>query len=202
MASIATAENYFVTINQLTAHNTVSAHDETAQPIQQPSIFQSLEPLLPYSPFIVFIFLFIAAFYIQVVNRVRNLKNVTAALVLAIMLASIPTVLTYVGQGSRQTASAGPDEIPREVRVQADTSTAVLISWRTDAKHIGVVKLGPAPFSQKTALVYMTTNDQEEVQMHTIRVDRLKKGTSYEFEILSGTTWYDNAGKYIQFTAR
>jgi hypothetical protein len=199
---VASAADYFVTIDELSAHNTVSAHEETVQPVQQPTVFSSLQPLLPYTPFVLFALLFVVAFGIQVVNRARNLKNVTTALVLALLVASIPMILTYINQGSPQTAKAGPDEIPREVHVQADTQSSVLILWRTDAKHVGVVKLGPAPFAQNSARAYITNNHEEEVQMHTVRVTGLKKGTTYEFEILSGITWYDNAGKYVQFTFR
>ena len=196
---IASAANYFVAINELTAHNAAVTNEETVQPTQQSPLFHSLEPYLPYTPFVLVALLFVIALGIQVINHAKNLKNVSAAFVLALLVAGIPMVLNYVGQGSRQTANAGPDEVPREVRVQPNTSSSVLISWITDAKHIGVVKLGPVPFGEKTAFVYLADNHMEEVQMHTIRVDRLKTGTTYEFEILSGTTWYDNAGNYIQF---
>jgi len=200
MASIDTATNYFVAINELTAHNAAVTNEETVQPTQQSPYFHSLELYFPYAPFVLVALLFVIAFGIQVVNRARNLKNVSAAFVLALLVASIPMVLNYIGQGSRQTANAGPDEIPRQVLVKSNTPTSVLISWTTDAKHIGVVKLGPVPFSDKTALVYLSENHTEEVQSHTVRVYGLKKGSVYEFEILSGTTWYDNAGNYIRFT--
>jgi len=200
MISTVTASNYFVAINELTAHNTAVTNEVTIQPAQQSPFFHSLEPFFPYAPFVLVALLFVIAFGIQVINRARNLRNVTTAFVLALLVASIPMVLNYVGQGSRQTANAGPDETPRQVRVQPNTSTSVLISWTTDAKHIGVVKLGPVPFSDKTAFVYLAKNHTEETQTHVIRINGLKRGLTYEFEILSGTTWYDNAGNYIQFT--
>lgn len=200
-APIATAVNYFVTINQLTAHNTVSAHEETVQQTPQSPLLHLLEPFFPYAPFVLVALLFVVAFGIQVVYRARSLKNISTALVLAVLVASMPMMLTYVSQGSRQTVSAGPDEIPREVRVQANTPSSVIISWRTDAKHVGVVRLGAVPFAAQTPRVYLA-NNREEVQMHSVSINGLKKGTTYEFEILSGTSWYDNGGKYIQFTAR
>jgi len=200
-APLASAVNYFVTVSELTAHNTVSAHEEKVQPVPQSPIFHSLEPFFPYAPFVLIALLFVVAFGIQVVNRARNLKNVTTALVLALIVASIPMVLTYISHGSPQTTNAGPDEIPCEVRVKPDTISSVVISWRTDAKHVGVVRFGAAPLAAKTPRVYLA-NNREEVQIHTVSIGGLKKATTYEFEILSGTTWYDNGGKYIQFTFR
>jgi hypothetical protein len=202
MNPVMTASNYYVAINELSAHTTVSTQQNSVQPVAQSSLLHTLSPYLPYLPFVLFAVLFMGAFYIQVVNRVKNLKNVTTSLAIALMLASIPSVLTYISQGGGQTAHAGPDEIPRELRVAKASPTSVFITWKTDAKHIGVVKLGPSPFSDQTSFVYLADNHTEEVQMHSIRVDRLKPGTPYEFKILSGSTWYDNAGKYVQFTQR
>ena len=192
------AVNYFVTIDQLSAHNTASAYQEVAQPEPAPLV-SGLSPLLPYAPFVLFALLFVVAFGLLVVNRAKNLKNMTTALVLALITASIPTVITYVGQGSRQEAKAGPDEIPHEMHVRPDTASFAVITWRTDAKHTGVVRFGASPLSPQTARVYVA-NDRAEVAQHEIRIGGLKKGRTYEFEILSGTTWYDNAGTPIRFT--
>jgi hypothetical protein len=199
-APYVSAANYFVTINELTAHNTGSIQEKTVQPTRQSPYLHSLEQYLPYTPVVLVAFLFIVAFGIQMINRLRTYKYVLSALVLVLMLASISVVLTYIGQVNQQITNAGPDEIPREVRVQKESLSSVLISWRTDANHIGVVKLGPAPLTEEHAFVYLASNHTEEVQIHEIRVERLKPGTTYEFEILSGKTWYDDGGKFIQFT--
>ena len=192
------AVNYFVAINQLSARSTNTSQEQIIQPTPSP-LTNILMPMLPYAPLVLFILLFVAAFGLLVVTRVKNLKNMTTALVLALITASIPTVITYIGQGSRQTALAGPDEIPREVRVSPDSVAYAVISWHTDAKHTGVVRMGPAPLNVQTARIYIA-NDRTEVTDHSIRIGGLVKGKTYEFEILSGTTWYDNGGKYIQFT--
>lgn len=198
--SVAIATNYFVSINELSARTTASTQEEVVQPTPS-MISQSLEPFFPYTPFILTAVLFIAAFGILIVNRTKSLKNLTTALLLALMTASIPTVISYIGTGSRQAVNAGPDEIPREVRVTPDTPSFVIISWKTDAKHTGVVRFGAAPLSNQTARVYIA-NDRTEVTDHSIRIGGLTKGKTYEFEILSGTTWYDNGGTYIQFTQK
>jgi hypothetical protein len=192
------AANYFVTVSELTAHNTASAQKDVVVPSLS-SMVNTFSPLIPYTPFILVALLFVVAFGILVSNRVRNFKNITTALVFALMVASIPTVITYISQGSRQTAKAGPDEIPRDVRVAADTPSSVLILWRTDATHTGVIRLGAAPLETQTACVYIADN-RASVTDHSVRIGELKKGKTYEFEILSGTTWYDNKGSYIRFT--
>lgn len=197
-APAAVAANYFVTVNELTAHNTASAHEEVVVVSPSP-LASTLTPFIPYTPFVLFGLLFVIAFWILVVNRVRNLKNVTTAFVFALMVAGIPTALTYINQGSRQEVKAGPQEVPRNVRVAPASPTSVRISWETDATRVGVVRFNKIPFSLQTARVYIADN-QESVRAHSVEIDRLVKKESYEFEILSGTTWYDNGGKYIQFT--
>jgi hypothetical protein len=194
----AIAANYFVTISELSAHNTASAHDTV---IEAPpsTITDTLAPFLPYTPFILFALLFVIVFGIFIINRVRNLKNVMAAFMVAFMLASIPTLLTYIAHGSRQEVKAGPEEVPRNVRVAPASPTSVLISWETDAARLGVVRFGTAPFTLQATRVYIADN-QKSVRTHSVEIDKLVKKETYEFEILSGTRWYDNAGSYIRFT--
>lgn len=192
------AVNYFLTIKQLTVHNTAPAHEETVRPSSLP-LATTLEPFVPYAPFVLSALLFVAAFAILVVNRAKSLKNITIAILIAFMSASIPTVISYVGQGSRQTANAGPEEIPRNVRVATVSPTSVLISWNTDAARVGAVRFGKVPLTTQTARIYVADN-QESANKHTVEIDLPENKQSYEFEILSGATWYDNGGKYIRFT--
>ncbi len=194
----AVATNYFVTIRELSAHNTASAHETVIEAPPSP-IASTLAPLLPYTPVILFGFLFVIVFGIFIINRVRNVKNVTTAFILAVMLASIPTLLTYIARGSRQEVNAGPEEVPRNVRVAPASPSSIVISWETDAARVGVVRFSKAPFSLQTARVYLA-NNQSLVRTHSVEIDKLVGKESYEFEILSGTTWYDNGGRYIKFT--
>lgn len=189
--------NYFLTIKQLTAHNTASAREQVGAPSPSP-LASTLMPFVPYAPFVLSALLFIVAFGILVVNRAKNLKNITIAILIAFISASIPTMISYVGQGSRQTANAGPEEIPRNVKVVPVSPTSVLISWNTDAARVGAVRFSTSPLTSQSARLYLADN-QEAVRIHSVQIDSLAS-QSYEFEILSGTTWYDNGGKYLQFT--
>jgi hypothetical protein len=193
------AVKYFVQIQELTAHNTVSASENVVSAPRQSSLVSMVEPYAMYAPFVLSGLLFIIAFGMFFMNRVHNWKNVMTAFILALMIAGIPTILTYVGQGSRQNVTAGPEEIPRNVQVTPASPTSVSISWETDAARVGVVRLSKTPFTLQTARVYIADN-QASVRTHSVKIDRLIKKESYEFEIMSGTTWYDNNGAYIRFT--
>lgn len=192
------AVNYFITVGELTARNTVSAHEEVVQ-YSPSSIADTLLPFIPYAPFVLSGLLFIIAFGMFFMERVHNWKNVMTAVIVALMVAGIPAILTYVGQGSRQTANAGPEEIPRNVSVAPVSPTSVLISWNTDAARIGAVRFGKTPLTSQNARIYIADN-QESASKHTVEINFLEKKQSYEFEILSGATWYDNGSKYIRFT--
>jgi len=192
------AVNYFFTIKQLTAHNTASAHEQIVTPSPSP-IVDTLLPLAPYAPFVISGLLFVIAFGMFFMNRIHNWKNVTIAVIVALMIAGIPAILTYIGQGSRQTANAGPEEIPRNVRVAPVSPTSVLISWNTDAARVGAVRFGKVPLTSQAARIYVADN-QKPANKHTVEINSLVSKQSYEFEILSGVTWYDNNGKYIRFT--
>lgn len=193
------ATNYFVQIQALTAHNTVSASERVVSAPQQSSFVGMLQPYAMYAPFVISGLLFVIAFGMFFINRIHNWKNITTAFVLALMIAGIPAVLTYVGQGSRQAVKAGPEEIPRNVQVMPAGTTSVLISWQTDAARIGAVQLGKAPLSPVSSRLYLADNRQA-VRVHSVQINALERGASYEFELLSGATWYDNGGKYIRFT--
>lgn len=193
------ATNYFVQIQALTAHNTVSASERVVGAPRQSSLVSMVEPYAMYAPFVISGLLFVIAFGMFFMDRVHNWKNIITAFVVALMIAGIPTVLTYVGQGSRQAVKAGPEETPRNVRVIPAGTTSVLISWQTDAARIGAVQMGKAPLTSTSSRLYLADN-QKPVQVHSVQINSLERGASYEFELLSGATWYDNGGSFIRFT--
>jgi hypothetical protein len=193
------AVRYFVQIQELTAHNTVAASEKVVEVSPQSSFVSMVEPYAMYAPFVISGLLFIIAFGMFFMNRMHNVKNVITAFVVALMIAAIPTMLTYVGQGSRQSVKAGPEEVPRNVQVTPAGPTSILILWQTDAARIGAVEIGKAPFTPQSARLYLADN-QEPVRVHSVQIGSLVSKQSYEFEILSGATWYDNEGSYIRFT--
>ncbi len=193
------ASTYFVQIQELTAHNTAAVSHKVVQAPQQSFLVSVIEPYAMYAPFVISALLFVIAFAMFFMDRVHNWKNIIGAFVIALMIAGIPAVLTYVGQGSRQAVKAGPEETPRSVQVMPAGMTSVLISWTTDAARIGAVQLGKAPLLPVSSRLYLADN-QQAVSVHSVQINSLERGTSYEFELLSGATWYDNGGKFIKFT--
>lgn len=168
--------------------------------------FQDKESVLPsvatskiviFGPIIIFILLFIAAFGIQIVGRILNRKQIISALVIALMFASIPTVLNSLQNGVRFIQYASPDEIPKNVKVKQSGVNSVLISWQTDAEKIGGVRIAPNPYSREKQKFYIA--DYGKIQkIHQVEIGRLDKGL-YMFEIFSGTSWFNIDGNFLQF---
>jgi hypothetical protein len=194
------AANYFVTVNQLSARNAPQTSEELAQTKTVVST-SSLAPYMPFASLALFILLFVAAFGIQVTNGVRNARHVITAFTIALFAASIPLILSYIQLGTGQTVRAGPEEIPRNVRVIQLSKNSSRISWNTDAPRIGVVRIGEVPMTEINSRI-VVANERQSVQEHIVDVPGLMDGHRYEFEILSGHTWYDNNGRFIQFLFR
>lgn len=194
------ALNYLVSINQLSARNAPVTQEEIAVAKQLPFL-EIFSPYIIYAPFVLFVILFAGAFMFQMQNRMKNLKNISMAIVIAVFAASIPTMLTMTQTGVHQAAKAGPEEVPREVIVQKIPDGGIIITWNTDAIKFGSVKISKIPAVNTAPFVYVGDN-QVPVKNHTVKIPTLTQNQAYEVEILSGNTWYDNAGKPIEFVYR
>ena len=131
------AAKYFATVNELSAKVEAKTQEETTQ-TQTPSRFEALTQYVPLAPFVLFALLFVVAFGIQVVNRVKTAKSIVTAVMIAIFAASIPATLTYIETGARQEVKAGPQEIPRNLLVGPGSSDSIVVTWETDAQAIGL----------------------------------------------------------------
>lgn len=191
------AVNYFVSIDQLTAHNTVKAEESTRLP-SQASTVATMGQFSPFMPFVLFGLLFCIALGIQLTNRFRDSKHILMSVLISFAVASIPAMLAYVGEGGRQQVTASPQEIPKHVVVQRRDATSVFVTWNTDAPTIGVIRLWGTPPVDGGRL--FVANKQAEAGEHTVLIDGLTGKNEYQFQILSGTTWYDNNGQNIRFT--
>jgi len=189
--------NYYFTVYALTPKEATS--DQQQEQIEAQVLQES--PLLPslmvYAPFLLFFALFIGAFGIQVVNKAWTLKRTMIALVIALFAASIPFALSTMQQGSLYQAKAGPDEVPRNVRIQQLSRTNTLVTWDTEADKIGAVRVGLAPLTDQTGKIVIGDLGKQ-VKVHTVHLEDLKLGSDYELEIFSGTTWYTDNGKVMK----
>lgn len=192
------AVKYFASVAELSAKTEGNTQTQTIQS-QSPQLFDAFDEYLPIAPFVIFGLLFVIAFGIQVANRVKIARSIVTAMTIALFAASIPATLTYLQQGSRQAVNAGPEEVPRNVLVSPGSSDSIVVSWETDAQAIGLVRLGKIPLTADTGRAYLA-KDQQKTRTHTVEIKGMVNNQSYEFEIFSGNTWYDNNGAYITFT--
>jgi hypothetical protein len=195
--SVQIAVTYFAAMSSLTQKpigQTSSLSIEEPDTILPPS----LSPLVTYAPVILFFALFISAFGIQLMRKVRDVKRILTAFAIAFFAASIPTVLTVMQQRSVSQTHAGPDEIPRNIQVTGYNETAAVVVWHTDTGKIGAVRLSKAPYSPENSIMYIADNGREATD-HRVILSDLKPGTNYQFEVFSGTAWYDHNGTPIRF---
>lgn len=192
------AENYLVTVQSLSPQP-VEATEQNPPEFEDNTMSSLFSPYTTYAPVILFFALFISAFGILIIHRVRNWKATFTALVVAALAASIPLVLTTIEQGTRQQALAGPDEVPRRVRIVQRTTDSVTVFWETDAVQYGAVRVGPAPLSEPTSYVYVADMGNK-VQSHVVTLPKLDHGIVYEAEVFSGTQWYANGEQLLRFT--
>lgn len=191
------ALNYLVTINQLSAHNAPNIVEEQVQVLPMP-VSKMVSPILPYTPYILFIVLFVAAFSLQVMNVMRSSKNMIVTILLALFAASIPTALNYIENGSRQNVNASPEETPRMIQVQGAGPNSIRISWTTDAEKLSIVKMAKKPLTETNGYIYMGQGSTH-VKQHSVTIEKLARNQAYQMEILSGSSWYDNAGVPVEF---
>lgn len=191
------AVSYFAAMSSLTQKSSGQTSSIT---IEEPDtiIPPVFSPFIPYAPVILFFALFISAFGMQLIRKVLDARRIITAFALAFFAASIPTVLTVMQQRSVSQTHAGPDEIPRNVTVTRHADYAVVVAWHTDAEKIGAVRVSTAPFTQDTAVTYIADNGAK-VRDHSVILSDLKPDMTYQFEVFSGTAWYDHNGIPISF---
>jgi len=201
--SIMTFKNpgdYYLAITALTPKEVVVTEEQTVSTYDLPASQRIIMDLIPL-PFLLFGIVFICVFGFQIIHSAISIRRTVIAVVLALFAAGIPFMMKSLEQGTHQLPKAGPDEIPRNVRVVADVYTSVTIAWNTETPQIGAVRMGTAPFSLSNTFT-VNGDEGKAVMKHTVRVDRLEKGKTYEFEVLSGNRWYDDSGKYLQFMVK
>jgi hypothetical protein len=188
--------NYYTTVFALTPKDTVSEtrQDEAGQTgVPLPSS----PSWLIYAPFLIFFVLFAAAFGLLMYNRVWNAKRILLSFFIAVTFAAIPYVTGTIRNGIGSQTNAGPDEIPRNVKVIKHDANSILVTWETDADKIGAVRFGLIPFNVNQTTVIMDGTGIRKKQ-HSIMIDIIKPG-SYGLEIFSGNRWYDQNGTPLEF---
>jgi hypothetical protein len=191
------AGNYYLQVYALTAKETTSG---AGSPNDLGGI-PTASPYLIWLPYIVFFILFISAFGLLIANKIWNWKRIAGAMVLAGCLAAIPYVISAINRDMATVYRAGPEERPKQIEIIRQSKDSVIINWLTDTESVGAVRYGTIPFTQNTAKV-IVTDAGTAVGKHTLKISGLKPNTAYGLEIYSGSHWYDNQGKALEFKTR
>jgi len=191
--------NYLMEVKALT-----KSHDENSfvSSDKQLNINQehNILGLAIFSPFIIFLIIFVSAFGIQIINRILSRKQIISALVIALMLASIPTILNSIRSGVRFTQYASPDETPINLKVEMITTGSIAVTWQTNIPKTGGLKIAPYPLKESDMKFYIANEGKTTIN-HQVKLENLDR-RSYVFEILSGTSWYNHNGSYLRFDIR
>jgi hypothetical protein len=189
-------EKYYLALSSLTPKDALAQTPiagTSGLPLGTETAFVAL-----YTPVAVFIIIFITVFGIFLVGRIRNWKMGITAFLLALTLAATPYALNVMKYGVDGAVNAGPDEIPRNVRIVPLSKTSVQVVWDTDTPKIGAVRMSPEPYAIENARIIIG-NSRDKTTSHAVLIDNLVNGKTYECEVLSGSRWYDNKGNLLVF---
>lgn len=120
-------------------------------------------------------------------------KLKTIIIVLILFLTGIALVLGINFVRNYLSGAAGGEE-PKNVRVQADASSAT-ITWQSEKESIGVIEYGTSQ-----ANLLLRAVESQATTVHRVVLTPLKENTTYYFRIRVGESIYDNNG--IPYTFR
>ena len=106
-------------------------------------------------------------------------------------------ITPLIGQKSRAPAGLGNLSIS-EVRITNVRNGCVSISWITDSPSTGHVNFGPTTALGSTA--YDDRGDSTVDDTHHVTLSGLSPDTTYYFDVVSGSTVYDNGGVHHTVT--
>lgn len=129
--------------------------------------------------------------------RLNKIKNIGSFLFLLFMASTIPIGVLLTRQSTQIESSASPTYIPKNVIITNVTATSFTLLWETDKSGYGVIRLRSQPEQSPLAKIYQET-ETEDTYQHSLTISDLVPQTTYYFEILSGDTWFDNAGQPLK----
>ncbi len=192
-----TAGSYYSSIQALTAKD-VQATTQNGGANVAPDLSFLFSPYILYACLAIFFTLFIGALVVQIKNHVLDWKRAATSLTVALLLALTPLTIRSLLQTTVLQSQASPDEVPKNVTVYQITANTVQISYETDAQKTGAVRYGLAPLSESQSLTAVADSGAKR-QKHLVILNNIRPAVVYEYEILSGSKWYTNKGKSMQF---
>lgn len=139
----------------------------------------------------VFIFsaVLLVGMVILLVTRTNNLNKTLIVISIAFLTSIIPLGLRSLNRETQVTSQAASVNTPHSLIIDQVTQDGFNLSWQTDTPSVGTIRLKAR--DEPPALKRILTEDSNiEIKTHFIGILGLMPGTVYEFEILSGDTWY------------
>lgn len=188
---------YYGSIVELTPKN-YSTETKAFEP-QDSGYGWLYSPYLYYVVGIAFVVFLAGAIIIQALHKLLDLKRLIGTFVLALFISSIPLAMRTSLEATRYVIKAAPDDLPRQIEIEQVAQTVVNVRWKTQDKKLGSIRISEAPFSESTSWLVIA-NAGIPMTSHEVHIEGLHKQKTYEFEILSGKTWYNHNGQPIRLT--
>ncbi len=187
---------YYASVQALTIKETTN---NTSLP---PAIDDSLLSLL-FSPYLLwgclalFFVLLLGGLGMQIAKRILDIKRTAATFVVALIIALLPYSMKTALEVTTIRTFAGPDEVPRGIKINQSSTRSFTVNWKTETAKTGAVRIGVTPLSETNSQVVIGDLGQKTTS-HTVKLEDLQPGIEYEIEILSGKAWYNDDGKPIK----
>ena len=127
----------------------------------------------------------------------RKKLKIPTLLALLFLLLGVGGGVVLIKRGPDWFAGAGPEVLPKQVKVTNITDSSFTVSWVTDEATVGFLLYGPDAEPSLTA-----TDDRDQLSgqpssflTHHITVKGLNPATNYLFRINSGSKSFDNNGQ-------
>jgi hypothetical protein len=147
---------------------------------------------LPLSLAIFFILLTLGIVAL-LITKVHDFNKILTISFLALVTSSIPYGTKLVTETTSLQTKATVTEIPQNMTITQLTSTGFTVTWQTADPTYGVLRIRQQ--AQKTGdQKVFTGQNQEASTTHSLTVNNLLPATTYYFEILSQSVWYNNNG--------
>ncbi|MEK7185979.1 MAG: Ig-like domain-containing protein [Patescibacteria group bacterium] len=118
-------------------------------------------------------------------------KRIPTLFGLLLIIVGIGITTYMVGTGSSLTTSAGPSEVPQNLRITNLTNDSFSVSYTTEAEVIGSVNYGKDTTLGQTSLDDRDVNGKIDPHfVHYITIKNLEPSTTYYFSITSGSKEY------------
>jgi hypothetical protein len=189
---------YYFSLSRISDEKTVATSTSTSTPINSTS-FDDTSGIIPpvlfiYIPYLIFFIVFIAVYGLHIYSRIKNFRNLATSLVIALLAASIPFVISVINTGFSTNTRANIDQIPKNIKIFQVSNSSLQINWITEKDSFGAVRIKD-DLSENNIIIL---NDGKPVINHSGLIKGLKPNNYYYLELMSNNIWYGDNGLAIK----